>query len=480
MRGRLVVVACSPQAARERVRPGMPLAEARAILGPASPVHCEPCDAEADQRTLARLAVWAQCFTPVSAVEEPDSLLLDISGCAPLFAGEKNLATRALSQLREMGMIARAAVADTPGAAWALAHHHGGRCVVVPAGRQRQALRPLPLAALRLPEKIVRMLGEFDIVRIEQLQHLPRSVLPGRFGPDVLRRLDEAMGDIAEPLVPVLAGEPLEGTWTLEYPCLERRQIEKILAHLLEHLLARLRPRQLGIQRLLCKLHAGEEARTLTVGLLHPSASLDYLLAMTHLHLDRVSLRGDKGTPPVEITAVSVHALQVAPLEFFQEVLFTGDARAERGRELPLLVEQLSNRLGKDAVLRPRLCAEAQPEFAWRYEPWLEPAAVERRAMLGLEAEPARSAALVRPVLLKEQPIAVAVLSVVPAGPPLRFEWNQHTFPIVRCWGPERIHTGWWRGHDIRRDYYLVETPSGTRYWLFRCTSTWFLHGAFG
>jgi protein ImuB len=72
-------------------------------------------------------------------------------------------------------------------------------------------------------------------------------------------------------------------------------------------------------------------------------------------------------------------------------------------------------------------------------------------------------------------------MSVVPGGPPLRFEWNKENYVVAHYWGPERIETGWWRGCDVARDYYLVETAEGKRFWLFRRRSDehWFLHGSF-
>lgn len=470
-RGRMVVALCSPRASKERIKPGMPLAEARAILGIRSLVRCEPCDAEADRRTLRRLALWCQCFTPLVAVEEPDSLFLDITGCGPLFGGERNLAAKALAQLRRLGLIARAAVADTAGAAWALAHHHAANGVVVPPGQHRHALRTLPVTALRLSAEVVQLLQKFDIVRLEQLQRLPRAVLPARFGPQVLLRLDQALGDIAEPLLPVTAREPIALSWSLDYPCGERRLLEKVLEHLLERMLAKLRPRQLGIQRLVCELRpAGAAPRTLTVGLLHASASPAYLLGMLRLHLDRTHLPG-------EITGIRLHAVEVVPVEFHQEMLFGADEQAERGRQFAPLVELLSNRLGKEAVLRPRPSADAQPELAWRYEPWLEHEPPPRPPSSSQEQA---GAALVRPVFLQARPVAVTVMAVFPGGPPLRFVWNGRDFAVVRFWGPERIQTGWWRGPDVCRDYYLVETVAGDRFWLFRTAATaWFLHGTF-
>jgi protein ImuB len=84
-----------------------------------------------------------------------------------------------------------------------------------------------------------------------------------------------------------------------------------------------------------------------------------------------------------------------------------------------------------------------------------------------------------RPPCLKSRPIAVAAMSVIPDGPPLRFTWKNQDHLVARWWGPERIETGWWRGNDVRRDYYLVETAVGGQFWVFRNLDrqTWFVHG---
>jgi protein ImuB len=49
--------------------------------------------------------------------------------------------------------------------------------------------------------------------------------------------------------------------------------------------------------------------------------------------------------------------------------------------------------------------------------------------------------------------------------------------------GPERIESGWWDGHDVRRDYYVARDRAGARLWVFRERQDggrWFLHGVFG
>jgi protein ImuB len=80
--------------------------------------------------------------------------------------------------------------------------------------------------------------------------------------------------------------------------------------------------------------------------------------------------------------------------------------------------------------------------------------------------------------LLKNRPSPITAVSFYPGD---SFHWNGHDRIVERSWGPERIETGWWRGNDIRRDYYIVETDAGERLWVFRnlLDESWYLHGVF-
>lgn len=66
-------------------------------------------------------------------------------------------------------------------------------------------------------------------------------------------------------------------------------------------------------------------------------------------------------------------------------------------------------------------------------------------------------------------------------GPPTCFWLHDRWHHVAHAHGPERIETAWWRGPTVRRDYYVVETESGERFWLFTCrrNGRWFLHGIF-
>ncbi|MFM9994225.1 MAG: ATP-binding protein, partial [Phycisphaerales bacterium] len=104
-RGREVVAACCAAAARAGVAPGLTLSHARALLP--GGVHAEPYDAARTGRALRRLAAWATRFTPVVALDEPDGLLLDASGCERLYGGSGAIVERVLARVRGLGLAAR-------------------------------------------------------------------------------------------------------------------------------------------------------------------------------------------------------------------------------------------------------------------------------------------------------------------------------------------------------------------------------------
>src|SRR3972149_6213917 len=73
-----------------------------------------------DVAALKKLARWCRRYSPVIGVEDadqPEALLLDITGCAHLFDGEQTLARLVLRDAARWKLTAHAAIADTIGAA---------------------------------------------------------------------------------------------------------------------------------------------------------------------------------------------------------------------------------------------------------------------------------------------------------------------------------------------------------------------------
>src|SRR5690606_33915564 len=100
---------------------------------------------------LERLSDWCERYTPLAAPDPPDGVMLDVTGVAHLWGGEDGLLDDLFARLGGAAVTGlRAAVADTPAAAWGLARFHPAGRIIIPPGAQRAALDSLPVAALRL------------------------------------------------------------------------------------------------------------------------------------------------------------------------------------------------------------------------------------------------------------------------------------------------------------------------------------------
>jgi len=475
-RGGLKVVARCQAAARRGVQPGMTVAEAKGLAGGGSSRRSTAMqflqhDPEADSAALNALAVWCGRFSPLVAAAPPDNLLLDLSGCAQLSGSEPLLLEGVARALLRWSLAVRAAIASNIGAAWALAHFAGQPLTAAENSQEQQALRPLPVQALRLPPLITDTLAELNVRTVEQLQSLPRKSLPSRFGAEIIRRLDQATGKLAEVIAPVKPPAPVEAHRSFEHPVSNQQAIQRVLEQLTCQVTAAAAAIQKGVQQLEVTLFDTAGRRTFfTAGTLHPSQSAAHLNVLIKTRLEYLSLTEEVAR--VQMLAITVE-LQQPP----QEQLFdTGEQST--GRELSQLLDRISNRLGKQRVVRPRLHPDAQPERSIRWEPVAGSGQnTQPQAFLFLD----NRLMLWRPLCLRAEPAPVQVRTSAESGPPLGFTWNATTYNIARYWGPERIETGWWRGRFRRRDYYRVETPRGQRFWIFQRISQrdWFLHGEF-
>lgn len=239
-----------------------------------------------------------------------------------------------------------------------------------------------------------------------------------------------------------------------------------------------------------CHEHASPDPLVFRVGLFHPTTRTDHLLELVRMQLERLRVPG-----PVQW--IALEASLTAPLAYRQRELFSGGTN-HASHNLGQLLDRLSSRLGIRNVVRACLHADAQPEHAYRYLPLTggsqPPARASRRAARPSARSPKNSRPqsrdqhslanrrLIRPLLLRSPPLPLTVVAMAPDGPPARLMFGNRSYRVSRCWGPERIDTGWWRGRSVRRDYYRVEIESGHWLWVFHqlTDNTWFLHGTFG
>jgi protein ImuB len=437
---------------------------------------------------LAELAAWCERFSPVVGLDpadEPDSLLMDVSGLAHLFGGEESLARTVVGAFQERGWEVRAAIADTVSAAWAVARYACAppdeetgdlRYSIVPP-RDPASLDGLPVEALRLPEAAIERLQRLGIHRLSQLQGLPRASLAARFGDSLLVRLDQLAGNVSEVIVAPRRLEPLAAQWSFEQATTHHGTIEWVLGELLARVARGLVERGHGAVRVECQL-VGRNHRpvVLDLSLYQPSADPQHLVALAKLQLAVLTLSE-------AVEEIRVAAVATAPRKQRQRELFAS-SRRENPAQLAWLVERLSSRLGREQVVRAQLQAEAEIELVCRYMPLTgEPGRTAfpgRRDGLGRPSYKLPGP-LLRPLRLFEPPRPIEVVGIALDGPPAMFHYQRRSYRVARCFGPERIETGWWRGASSRRDYYRVETDSGHRLWLFRRLQDrkWFVHGEF-
>jgi hypothetical protein len=152
---------------------------------------------------LLRLAGWCHRYSQLVAVDGRDGLMLDITSIDEPLDGEAALLADIVKQIEGFGFHARAAVAPTPGAAWALARHAGGGTIAPDHGSLPDLLGPLPVRHLRFRDEAVSRLVQAGLPQVSDLLALAPADIARRFGGCVVRRLDQALGHQAEWIIPV-------------------------------------------------------------------------------------------------------------------------------------------------------------------------------------------------------------------------------------------------------------------------------------
>jgi protein ImuB len=453
--GRALIVAPNGVAAAGGILPGLSLADARALL---LGLAVFPADPAGDAVALARLADWCNRYTPLVAVDGADGLWLDIAGSAHLFGGEADLLADLRHRLGRLGYRSRAAIADTPGAAWAAARFLTGGDRVVAASETRDMLAELPVAALRLPPAIAGDLERLGLRRITDLYPLPRAALARRFGLLPGERLDQALGRCEEPISPRLPAPPHVVRQVLVEPIIDADNLAAVLQRLLVRLCRELATAGQGARRLelFCYRVDGRVAK-LAVGTSRPSRDDGALIRLFAERLECID-------PGFGIEAVALAAPHVEPLADLQLALKRGEEAG--AAELAPLIDRLGNRLGFDRLARAIPRESHLPERALQ----------RLGALVSPPHPPARWPVRPGPLRLLTRPERVEAAG----DPPLEFLWQARRHRIRRAEGPARIAPEWWRGETGGpRDYWRLEDEEGGRFWLYGQAGGWYLHGLF-
>ncbi|PAX08666.1 Y-family DNA polymerase [Sphingomonas lenta] len=491
--GRDLVHAANEAAWALGIAPGMWLTQARVM---AAGLHILPADPEGDRAALHDLAVaLARRWAPTVAVSDDTGLFVDLTGVAHLHGGEEAFAERLLRLLARLGYAARLAVADTAGAAWALARRGPAPVVIAPPARHVDAIEPLPVAALRLEEAHVRLLDRLGVGTVAELIRLPRKPLMRRFGGALVRRLDQATGRAPEPLEPVVPPLAVSAVQRFAEPIATPEPIGRWMDILCARLARSLAEAGLGARAvLLVAERIDRRDQRLRIGLARPSRDPAHLSRLFRRRIEEVE-------PGFGIEAMTLHVLRADPLAPEAIGGALDEALGDGTPDLAPLIDALANRLHGRAPWRVEPVESDVPERSAARVPALAPpdrrppalGADDVRRLAAAEDDHPWHPRWPRPVRLLPRPEPVEhVLAELPDHPPKRFTWRGRSYRVVRADGPERIGGEWWRRpaeRDAVRDYFSVEDEEGRRFWLFRRGDgvraetgdlSWHLHGTFG
>ncbi|MGB8815500.1 MAG: DUF6504 family protein [Paracoccaceae bacterium] len=513
--GAQVLVSLNAEAERAGVALGQPLRDAMAMC---PGLLTRAADPVRDAAFLTVLRRWAGKFSPWVAQEAPASLVIDLTGCAHLFGGEAGLLAEVEADCAALGLSVRAGVADTPGAAWALARfagrgvvserngdaiaqearatrsraakrrnwERGGAApalgmpgvpqgVIAAPGQMRQALAGLPMAALRLPPEAVTALARLGLRRVEDIMGLPRGALARRFGQAVLRRLDQALGLEPEPVTPARAPLHFAVRLTFPDPIGLLADVQAAVDRLLPVLCVRLREKARGARRVRLQAFCSDgRVEVQEVGLARPADEVARIAPLLALKLEAI----DAG---FGIDCLRLEAVETEPLSVVQHrghVDAAADVVARQGADTALedLVGKLGVKLGMEAVTRLHPAQSHIPEKA---------ALVLAAAWSEAHAAPWPAPRAPRPlVLFRPEPVGA------PGEPylPPQFRWRRRDLVVRRAVGPERIAPEWWledpEWRSGPRDYWRVEVEGGERLWLYfahggAVSGGWFCQGSF-
>ncbi|MGM0660784.1 MAG: Y-family DNA polymerase [Pseudomonadota bacterium] len=509
---RQVLASLSPEAEAAGLVVGQPLREAHALC-PDLATQVQHRAAEAG--FLRALARWADRFSPLVGEEGADGLRLDITGCAHLFGGEAALVDTLMQDAADLGLSVRCGLADTVGAAWALArfadrglapgrsgdaidqearatraraarrrHWQQGRPAgspdrparIAPPGQMHGVLSPLPVAALRLPDKVLADLGRLGLRRIGDLMGQPRAALGRRFGPEVMLRLDQALGLVPEPVSPGKPPPRFATRLSLPDPIGLHADISAGLARLVTRLCDMLQDKGQAARHLRIEAFRTDASlQVLDLRLARPTHAPETIQPLLDGRLDEID--AGFGIDVLRIEAIAVERIEARQV---RSPAYDGTATSgaeARAAALTDLMTRLGGRIGLEAITRHHPAESVIPEKSalTLAVAWSDPA-----------PGPWPLPDLARPLLIW-RPEPLRVLS--DARPCAAFHWRGRTHEVAASIGPERIAPEWWFDDpDWRsglRDYWQVVTTRGDRLWLFQAfgaqiSGGWFCQGRFG
>jgi protein ImuB len=462
--GRMIITEVSRAAKGRGIFAGMIVSDAKVIC-PAMQVIDDITGL--NEKLLKNIAEWSIRYAPVVAIDLPNGIILDATGCTHLWGGEEAYLKDIINKVKSFGYKIRAAMADTIGTAWAVSRY-GKIKAIIKSGEQAEALMPLPPIALRIEPGINEKLQKLGLTEIASFMNMQASALRRRFGTDFLVRLNQALGTKEEHIQSVIPSTE----YCERLPCLELIQtktgIEIALQQLLEKLCNRLIKEGKGLRQAdFIAYRIDNKMQKISIRTNHASNNPKHLFKMFEYKIETIE-------PALGIELFILEAPKVEKVVSIQQTLWTTNGSLE-SREIAEFLDNIENKFGENIISR-----YFPDEHHWPERSLKKIVSLKQKPDLEWQKNKLRPAN----VLPVPQPIKVT--APIPDYPPMHFHYNNKLHKVVKADACERIETEWWIEGGLHRDYYIVENEEGKRYWVYRLghyneeeKPQWFLHGVF-
>lgn len=373
------------------------------------------------------------------------------------------MAAHARERLSDMNVTSRMGIADTKGAAWALARFSDGKVEIAPEGKTSAALATLPLEGLRLPPKTATDLRRTGLKTIGQLSEIKSAELARRFGLDLTKALSAALGHEPDPVSPKAADPIYAARMTLPDPIGLKDDLLGVLERMTASVSGRLENDAKGARRYELTVRCVDTGdHILRIGFARPTYERRAILQQFERPLEGLKIEFGADWFRLE-------AGHIEPIQPFQISL---DSHKQTEDDTSKIISTLGNRLGFDRV---RQFAPMQSHLPEREFICVE--AMDRREPAAWTAAPRK-----RPLRLFKRPERLVTLE--PGRPPRRFQWRRSIFSTQDAKGPERLTAEWWQDdRAAMRDYWQVQTEDGPRLWLMTYPGSsepdWYIAGRF-
>ncbi len=461
-RGKRIVKSANKIAQNKGVHTGMVLSDCKALVPELTVFDFRE---EEPKQLLSALAEWCIRYTPFVAIELPDVLLMDISGCAHLWGGEENYLKDIHTRFKDFGYSIRLSIADTIGTAWAVCKYSRNG-TIVGTGKEAEALSLLPPAALRIEYGIIEKLDKLGLKTIGSFITMPNTALRRRFGQPLLQRLAQALGEEMELIEPVIPIAPYQERLPCLDPICTAEGIEIAIRTLLEMLCTRLQQESKGLRKCELKCYRLDGlVEYIDIGTSKPSRNTLHLFKLFENKIAQIE-------PDLGIELFVMEANVVEDLQSTQDALWAVSGKNEAA--IAELLDRLAGKTGTNTIHR-----FLPAEHYWPERSYKEAMSLTEKALTDWRTD------LPRPLHILPVPELIDVSVPIPDYPPLLFKYKGQIHTVKKADGPERIEQEWWIEQGLYRDYYCIEDEHGQRYWLFRSGEyekdnvKWFIHGFF-